>query len=280
MHYKTVLVIFQNSDDAAALMQAANQIAKTHDAHIIGLYVTAPPDVYMPGTMPISADLIKQCEQHAIETAAAIKHVFDRSLESEGTLGEWREVLSSLLPVSETLYTLANACDIVVLGQNNEKEVSNDIKNLAEKVVLAVGRPTLMVPTSGKFGDLQNTVFVAWDGSRESSRAAYDALPLLKQASEVTLLTINSQPSERRSMFSPSAVLVNSLARHDVNVTLLQTHAGRADVSGEILYSIKDKAANLLVMGAYGTSRIRELLFGGVTKEVLDQVDIPVLLSH
>jgi nucleotide-binding universal stress UspA family protein len=81
-------------------------------------------------------------------------------------------------------------------------------------------------------------------------------------------------------MFSPSAVLVNSLARHDVNVSLMQAHAGRADIGAEILYSIKDKGANLLVMGAYGSSRIRELLFGGVTKEILDQIDIPVLLSH
>jgi nucleotide-binding universal stress UspA family protein len=145
-------------------------------------------------------------------------------------------------------------------------------------MALESGRPVLVVPRVGTYTSIGERILVAWNGKRESARATFDAMPLLSQASSVKVLTIEPAQAEEGTL--PDTEIAASLARHGVKVTSARTIAPETSVADEILNRVSDDSADLLVMGAYGHSRFRELVFGGVTRGIAQQMTVPTLLSH
>jgi nucleotide-binding universal stress UspA family protein len=174
----------------------------------------------------------------------------------------------------------ARYADLVVLGQVDPDEPPYIGSHLPEEVVLASGRPLLVVPHAWAPGPLGERVLVAWDASREAARAVNDAMPILEQAASVLVVSINPKSTPLGHGELPGADIALHLARHDIDVEVRSIEFDRMDVGEALLSLAADGARDLLVMGAYAHSRIRELVLGGATRTVLERMTLPVLMAH
>ncbi len=174
----------------------------------------------------------------------------------------------------------ARHADFLILGQDDPKDAASYVApNFVGNLVLDAGRPALVVPHTGSLHPPGENVLIAWDGSREAARAVADALPLLESARYVSVDIVQHADGTREA---PMGIdVVAWLATHGVNASLstTRTHIG-ADVGTSLLDRASDMQADLLVMGAYGHSRARERVFGGVTRAMLESMTLPVLMSH
>jgi nucleotide-binding universal stress UspA family protein len=172
--------------------------------------------------------------------------------------------------------------DLIVAGQRNNKDPESCIdEQFVENLVLSSGRPVLIVPYAGIFPAVGTRVLVAWDGSREATRAVHDALPFIACAQQTTIVSVNSLEGEPPARRAPGAELAVRLARHGANVATDDIGGMRGVTIGETLLSrASDLSADLIVMGAYGHSRWREVVLGGTTRSVLRSMTVPVLMSH
>jgi nucleotide-binding universal stress UspA family protein len=138
----------------------------------------------------------------------------------------------------------------------------------------------LVLPYIGPAASFGERAFVAWDASREAARAVNDALPLLRRAKQVGVLTVNPRPWPFGHGEEPGGDIGLHLARHGVKVEVQRIEAPDIDPGNAILSHLADRSADLLVMGAYGHSRLREFVLGGVTRTILGEMTVPVLMSH
>ena len=145
---------------------------------------------------------------------------------------------------------------------------------------MASGRPVLVVPFTGAAPPVGGTALVAWNGGRESARAANDALPLLSLAREVQVVVIDPEGTDLEGTGLPGAALAEHLARHDIPVETKVLHGAEVDAPNVLLSHAADVNANLIVSGAYGHSRLRETVLGGMTRHLMLHMTAPVLMSH
>ena len=145
---------------------------------------------------------------------------------------------------------------------------------------MGTGRPILIVPYRAELTALGRRVLVAWDGSREAARAAHDALPLLHKAELVTLLTVSERETDFERHRPGLKRMLKNYERHGIRVRVEETIRGDLAVADALLSRAGDRDADLIVAGAYHHSQLRESLFGGVTRDLLDHMTVPVLLSH
>jgi nucleotide-binding universal stress UspA family protein len=171
----------------------------------------------------------------------------------------------------------ARSADLVIAGGKGEDDPIGHWYDLPIRLVMETGRPVLLIPADGKIATFGERITVAWNHSRESARAAFDALPLLKMAQTVRVLAVNS-PAE--GIDGPSAALAASLARHGVNAEAAVSNATDHSDGQVLLGELQRSNSDMLVMGCYGHSRLREMVLGGATKKVLSQMSVPVLMSH
>ena len=138
----------------------------------------------------------------------------------------------------------------------------------------------MTVPLTGTRGEIGKHVLVAWNGKREAARAIFDALPLLVAAKAVTVLGFEQVRSAGDNLPLPDTAIGASLARHGVNVTVQTASAKETSIGEAILARVAGEGADLLVMGAYGHMRLRELVFGGATRHIVRHMTVPTLFSH
>ena len=228
----------------------------------------------------MAADVIQEIDQRHRETAQAaaskIEATFRAACSRAGISYEWR--LAEGDP-AEVGVLNAHYADVAITGQIDPgKPPPGGWARLPEQLALASGRPALIVPYAGRFETAGRRVLVAWSRTRESARALNDALPILERASQVTVLSVNPRPGEAGEL--PGADISLHLARHGVKAEAASTVADDIDVGNTLLSRAADLGADLIVMGCYGHSRMRELILGGTTREVLRHMTVPVLMSH
>ena len=282
MPFKDIVVHVDNGPAGERRVQLACEIARRHRAHLLAVYCLelAPFTRFSPWGDPGYSDFasIQNLQQNyraaALEAAAKIEAVFHAEANRAGINGKWRfvEGIGTASVVRQARYA-----DLVVLGQvDPEAPVQSSV--VPEEVVLSSGRPVLIVPPAGRFESACRRVFVAWSASREAARAVGDALPLLSDAEAVTILSINAEPGVESEQ--PAADLANHLARHGVEAQATAVVAKDPEVGALLLARAADFGADLIVMGAYGHSRTRELLLGGATGHVLRHTIVPLLMAH
>jgi nucleotide-binding universal stress UspA family protein len=149
-----------------------------------------------------------------------------------------------------------------------------------EAALIDSGRPVLAIPYAGNFESIGQRVLVGWNASREASRAVHDALPLLAKAESTCVFLANPKRGLAAHGEEPGADIARHLARHGLKVEVAKTVADDVADSALLLNHASDMGADLLVMGAYGHSRLREFILGGVTRSLLREMTVPVLLSH
>ncbi|MDW8398663.1 MAG: universal stress protein [Acetobacteraceae bacterium] len=258
-------------------LDVAARLAARHGAHLSGLFVV---DIPLPMIMDASggggvlASLIEDMRAAALGDAAAAEAAFRARCERDGIAHEWR-VAEGMTAEHVTL--AARYADLVVLGQADPEAAEGGAAMPLDDVIFFSGRPVLVVPYAGTFGDVGRRVLVGWKAGREASRAVHDALPLLAAAEKVTVLSVNpGGPADHL----PGAAICRHLARHGITAEASRLDSAEVADGDVLLNAAADLGADLLVAGAYGHSRLRELVLGGVTRTLLQRMTLPVLFSH
>lgn len=278
MSYKTILVHVDQSPHAAARIELAGRLARSQGAHLIGAALTGlTMEYYRNSGLAVAGpirqeeiDEIKRGGKQALQRFEILARAADVSCESRYSDDE---------PESG-LVQQARYADLIVLSQTDPGTSPFPmLRQLPEYLALHGGRPVLMVPHAGEFPTLDRHALVAWDASRAATRALTDALPLLQRSARVTLAVFNPQSWAHGEQ--PGADIALYLARHGVTVEVQQqTTEPGIDVGNALLSLAADTGADLLVMGAYGHQRWREIILGGVTRRLLRSMTLPVLMSH
>jgi nucleotide-binding universal stress UspA family protein len=282
MALKDLLVYVDATSRSAARMELAARLAIQHNAHLTGLNVIDIPSAnyFYGAAMPFvptnPEEIVERIRTEAVEAAKPVEAAFRECLRRNGIEGEWR-LVEGPPPVTVALHS--RYADLTIVGQPNREE-PQDADAVLVTTVMTSGRAVLAVPFAGDFPSIGERVLVAWNASREAARALNDALPLLLNAKQVTVLAINPQRGVGVHGDVPAADIALHLARHGLRAEAAHTVA-KDIADGEALLSYAaDIGADLIVAGAYGHSRARELVFGGVTRTLIAEMTAPVLFSH
>lgn len=280
MSYRTILVHLSDPRRAGRLLEVAVPMARKMSAHIVGLSIM-PPYVVVPAMD--GGGTSATIEEHRFayrDDAARMKEQFLAATSDLPIAGEWREADAAFGTVAGVILDHGRAADIIVASQSDPQWGSSNLFEDPERLIMEAGRPVLLVPNEGRCALPPKRVLAAFDGRREAARAMFDALPLLRQADDVVVLWINPEKAGPAAGDIPAAEICAALARHGIKAQGVDGHAVGGDVGMELLRQAKLDAADLLVMGCYGHSRLREFILGGASRHVLAHMNLPVLMSH
>ena len=278
MSYRTIAVHVDQARHMPARLQCAARLAQTQQAHLIGVAMTGISRFAYAGPAGGHAGAVLQAglatlSEHANSALAAFADV-------AGALHLSHE--SRLVEDEPEGGLIQQACyaDLLVVSQPDPTErLPNLVADLPGYVMLNSGRPLLILPYASACTSLDRHALVAWDGSIGATRALAFAIPLLKQARQVTLTVYNPAPPQGRHE-APSGVDVASyLARHGVAV-MLAVQPTVPDIGAALLSQAATLDADLLVMGGYGHTHWHEALLGGVSRTILGNMTLPVLMAH
>ena len=275
MMIRDILVHLDAAPAAQARLELAARLAHRHGARLTGLVVI---DIVLPliatpdGGGAALGPLLDAMRRDALVEAEGIRTRFEDTMARIGVAGEWRiaEGLSA-----ELVARHGRTADLVVLGQPDPEDGAPNATAVFEGALFSSGRPVLVVPHAGRFAEIGRRPLIAWNGRREAARAVHDALPLLDGAERAIVLTVGAGADE-----DPSAEILDHLGRHDLPASAAHEAAGDLDVADILLNYAAESGADLLVMGAYGHSRLREFVLGGATRSILRQMTLPVLMAH
>ncbi|ASV99031.1 universal stress protein [Paraburkholderia aromaticivorans] len=278
MSYKTIVVHLDTSQHAHPRLEIALRLANQFGAHLTGAFAVFSPDPRSLYVMAGTAEYYQSHQEMRAERSAALERLFHAELRRAGVTGEWIAIDE---PASVAIPRVGRCADLIVAGQDNPADPESYVGDFfPENLVLSSGRPVLLVPYASNDRSTGGRVLVAWDGSREATRAVHDALPFMQAATSTTILTINGEHDGAGTRI-PGADIAALIARHGVRVEVADIETGRGGSVGEMLLSqVADSGADLLVMGGYGHARWRELVMGGATRTILRSMTVPVLMSH
>ena len=281
MAYKDLLVVLDAGARMRERVEVAARLAERFEAHLTGLYVAIGAEAVFPTISDATGSLtsiVHEIERQSRAEAEQARRLLEDIAGRHGLAAEWR---SGSGDPSELAALHGRYADLIVLGQRNPDEATLDrLRPRPEVVAMSAGRPLLVVPYAGEFNEIGRRVLIGWDASREATRTVNDALPLLAGADSVTILTIDPKIGGTAHGELPGADIALHLARHGVAATIERTASAGLDPGNVLLSRASDLAADLLVIGAYGHSRLRELVLGGVTRTVLASMILPVLMAH
>jgi len=258
----------------AAVLKLALGLARRHGAELEAVFARIPP--FIPASVDgILTPQIVEAQQAIHQQRAERAR---RSVDAAAAAGAIAPIWTALDgPAVTVLLGRARFADLAVIGQPSPEEADAVTDyDLPAELVMALGRPVLVVPYAGEFADVGKRVLVARAGTRESRRAASDALPLLDAKSEVTVLMVNPKESTE----SNEADMKAWYARHGITAAIRTVLSRELEVGDALLSSAAEISADLIVMGAYGRSRLREFILGGATHSILKHMTVPVLMSH
>jgi nucleotide-binding universal stress UspA family protein len=282
---KDILVHLDEGPHSAMRLKVAVDLALRHQAHLTGVFVLDIPgsELFFGAGMPYAGggmtEMVNSLRAEFAARADTMGTQFKEAVRLQGLQGEWRVVEGDSVAL---LALHARYADLTILGQPNADEPFKgpSADAVLVNVMLSSGRPVLAVPYAGEFERVGDRVLVAWNASRESTRALNDALPLLRGASVVTVLAVNPKRGIEGHGDLPAADIALHLARHGVKAEAAHTVATDISEGDALLSYAADLQADLIVSGGYGHSRAREMVFGGVTRTLLEEMTVPMLLSH
>jgi nucleotide-binding universal stress UspA family protein len=255
----------------------AISVAEAFEAHVLGAAVSYEPVI--PGNVfgGIPPEIIDGQRRESENKARAAVSRFDQAAKRAGLSSETRILRTTIAEAADQLGRIGRRFDLVVVGQPDRTNSAPD-QVIDETVLFESGRPVIFVPFIQKGGMTLDHVLICWDGSRAAARAIADALPFLKKAKQVEVLIVSEKPNKANEI--PGADLGQHLARHGLKVEIKHITASDIGVASAILSYAADSGTDMIVMGGYGHSRLREFVLGGVTRGMLESMTVPVLMSH
>ncbi len=255
----------------------AISIAETFGAHVGGVAFAYEP-VIPPTIMgSIPASLIESQRTENEKAATDARARFDEAARRAGVSSESISVWASLAGSADHFGAMARRFDVSVVAQAGPDTFALE-EVIVEGALFGSGRPVVVVPYIQKSGVKLDRVMIAWDASRAAARAVADAMPFLARANRVEVVIVASERPKSDEI--PGADIGHHLARHGLKVEVKRIVATDTDVANTILSHAADSAADFIVMGGYGHSRLREFILGGATRGILSSMTVPVLMSH
>jgi nucleotide-binding universal stress UspA family protein len=274
----TVFAIIPAASAAASALAGFRALRPADNAKLIGLHVVPIAVNYgLVADIALASFIEAQVEAAKAEREAA-QASFSAACEQAGIHYEWRAAQSFDTLVSPQAGSLARAADVVLCPILPEQGSIG--RHRLEEVVFAAGRPVIGLPPQWNGARLGSRVLIAWDGGREAARATFDAMPLLRQVEEVRLVSVNGFEYEPVRQFTPADEIAAALSRHGIRVEAHSFESTRRSVADELQAQAHDFGADLLVMGCYGHARFRERILGGVSREMLREIPLPLLLAN
>ena len=275
-------IIMPLHPDATAGARAAEDfalaLAARMEAHLTAL---APSFSYVlsgPNGARLPAEIREELQQRSDEAARAVLESFDARARALGVLSDADTVRAGPVEFAERFAARARTRDLSVVPQPTEDDAGWG-GSLVEAVLFGTGRPVLIVPYVQQGAPRFERVLVAWDGSKEAARAVHDALPILRHAKDVEVLTLHTERHRPENLI-PGADLAAHLARHRLTVTARTTDATEIGLAEAMLSHAADNGSDVIVMGGYAHSRLRHLVFGGATSGILRSMTVPILMAH
>jgi nucleotide-binding universal stress UspA family protein len=273
-----IVVFIDGRTETAGILEFAGILAQEHGARVISVFMQPEPTVTPAETFARGKGMESIIEVHRAQLErieAEHRAQFENIVRRCGIRSEWR----SLPYLSSEVGVHAYYADLVVIARPESAGPSTGPPGLAESLVLSSGRPIIMFPARGTVSQVRR-ILVAWNATRESIRAVADALPLIVRAKAVQVLVVDHERNRAGHGQEPGADIARHLARHGAQVEVRRLSSGGEEVGRLLLSQAAAFGADLLVMGAYGHSHLREWMFGGVTRTVLYEAALPVLMSR
>jgi nucleotide-binding universal stress UspA family protein len=261
--------------DAAA--KFAISVAENFQAHVLGVAFAYDPIVpYSPmGSVPSDFIEVQRATSERLANNAISR--FAAAAKRAGISTETVTLNAGVADASDRLGAIARRFDLAVLGQPTpEKPVPDEL--IDEGVLFESGRPVIFVPYIQTAGLTLERVMVCWDGGRTAARAIADAMPFLEKAKRVEVVVVGAKPPKSDEI--SGADVGQHLARHGLKVEVKRITSPDIDVASTLLSHAADSSADLMIMGGYGHSRLREFILGGATRALLTAMTVPVLMSH
>ena len=276
--YKALLLHLDPGENCKKRTNIAIELARKYEAHLVGLYYVHP--LPMPGYVrpELQGNYLTTWKDSLTQDRERAAAAFHELVSRAGISFEWR--FEQPLP-NDGFETHARYADLAIVGQTNPDAAQRyTASDFPEFVCLSAGRPVLVVPYAGEFGTVGERVLVAWNASREATRAVADAMPILRRAKKVFVLSVNPAKEVSAHGDVPGADIAWYLARHGVKVEATDTSRSDGEAGDTLLSCAFDHQADLIVMGAYGHSRFKEMVLGGMTRTLLGEMTVPVFMSH
>ncbi len=279
MPYKTVLVHLDGTDQDPKCVRIAAEIARVNNAHLIGAaMIGASTRAFDMANVSENAPSLAKHLDFLRDRALRAVEQFEQEVQKIGGISyEGRAVDGD---AGQGISLQARYSDLVVVGQSSKDDRNSVVAaDFSENVLLHSGRPVLIVPSEVELASVGKRILIAWDASLGATRAVTDAIPLLKQADVVHLVVFNPDAHPERHGERPGDDVALYLARHGVNIEV-QQHKTTREIGSAILRLADELSSDLIVMGGYGQSRFRQMLLGGVTRTVLEEMQVSVMMSH
>lgn len=275
MAIRNILVAFNGTSPSERALHLATRLARQNDAHVTGLYAHTMPYYYAQLDAYLPSDAMSSVIEQEKVRERAIEEQFHAIAAGDG-MSDRTSFFSVQGYPNDVIGEFARTYDLVVVGQPGNKAEDHHHEAHPDTLALDAGRPVLVAPRNEDRHAFAGGAVIAWDGRQAAARALADAMPLIEAESTVTVLHVGSEDDVRL----PGRDILEHLSRHGMKPELNVQQAVGISVANIVLNTCADTDAGLLVMGAYEHSRFSEMLFGGVTRDVLAQSHIPVLLSH
>jgi nucleotide-binding universal stress UspA family protein len=279
MPFKTIAVFIEPTVPGEARISYAAKLACRYGAHLVGMFKVpsltggSTAESFVMGHTAVK-EVIAQHRARETEAIERAKRSASEICNREGVNIEFRLLLEG--ESDEVALNSLHADLVVTGGRRGNGGLPDDWS--PETLVLSTGVPCILLPDSWS-GPAPGHVVVAWNASREARRAIVDALPLLVAAKSVTVLVVDSGKNPRHGE-EPGADIAHYLSRHGVNVGVEQVASKGKPVADVILAHAKERAADLVVIGAYSHARAAQMMFGGVTRSLLREAPMPLLIAH
>ncbi len=273
--YKTILTCLTSIRSAEVLTEAGAHLAERFGAHLIGVHNSrqVEPAEAEESAEPETAPGLKE---HPLQRAEAIRQTFEKVAVPRRLSFEWRH---RELPEAQGVADMVAqglSADLIVAGGGDGRHRLGNWYDLPVHLAMDTARPVLLIPSGGRYASIGRHITVAWNRTRESSRAVFEALPLLRTAESVRLVAINGAAS---GALGPGDHMPQTLTRHDIKVKSVAVE-GASSPAEALMTDLTESRSDLLVMGCFGRPRLLEMVLGGVTRHVLGSVEVPVLLAH
>ena len=279
MSYKTILVHLDKKSVAEQRIRIAANLATAENACLVGVaMIGISTQTFLQAHIDEKDPVLASHLQFLHDRAARFVQEFETEAKRMGVSSYEGRIVDG--EANQGISLLARVADLVVIGRTNLEEKSPIVApDFPEYVMMNAGRPVLIIPQAYEKEIVGQRVIICWNASRESIRAVADAIPILKKANlvQIVMYNIESEPDVNAELAGSDIALY--LARHGINVEVLPPQRNK-HIGNALLELAESQQTDLLVMGGYGHTRFREFLLGGVTRTVLGDSNIPVLMSH
>ncbi len=275
--FKDIIVNLSAGKSGKMVGDYAISVASRLEAHITGIAIAFVPNIQRAGTAYLSVEKIEALQRDNEAAAETIVEWFAAATASAGISAEKRILRANMSDAADQFGRIARRFDLAIVGQV-EPDGSPVQAMVCESTLFESGRPMIIVPYIQTAPLKLDRIMVCWDGSRPAARAIADAMPLLKRAGTIEVVSVTSERGKQDEI--EGADIGHHLARHGLKVEVTRITRGELDVEDVLLSHAADSDADFMVMGGYGHSRLREFVLGGVTRSMLRTMTVPTLMSH